>query len=89
MQVLFDRSFSKALGKIKDKKILEGIENAILECEAAGSLESVKGIKKLTGFKSFYRIKTGDYRIGIEFEKPKTLRFITVLHRKEIYKKFP
>ena len=89
MQVLFDRSFSRALGKIKNPKILEDIENAILECEKASSITKIKSLKKLTGFKSYYRIKIGDYRIGIEFEKPNILRFITVLHRKDIYKKFP
>lgn len=89
MVVLFDRSFSKSLGKIRDKKILQAIENAILECEEARNLKSIKSLKKLTGFQVYYRIKIGDYRIGIEYEKPTTLHFITVLHRKEIYKKFP
>jgi len=43
----------------------------------------------MQGFKTFYRIRIGDYRIGIELENPTTLRFIIVLHRKNIYKKFP
>jgi mRNA interferase RelE/StbE len=89
MQVLFDRSFSRALGKIKNPKVLEDIENVILECEEASSITKIKSLKKLRGFKTYYRIKIRDYRIGIELEKPKTLHFITVLHRKEIYKKFP
>ena len=89
MQVLFYRSFSKSLGKITDKKILQAIENIILECEKASALKSITSLKKLTGFKTYYRIKIGDYRIGIEYEKPDTFHFITILHRKEIYKKFP
>jgi len=89
MEVLFDRSFSKSLDKIRDKKILEAIENSILECEKAGSLKNLKSLKKLSGNKSYYRLKIGDYRIGIDYKKPKTLHFIIVLHRQEIYKKFP
>jgi mRNA interferase RelE/StbE len=89
MQVSFDRSFSKALGKIKDKTVLNRIEKAILNCEHASTLKEIKNLKKLTGFKAYYRIKIGEYRIGIEYEKPKQLHFITVLHRKNIYNRFP
>lgn len=45
--------------------------------------------KKLTGYKTFYRIRIGDYRIGIELEKTDTLRFIVIAHRKDIYTIFP
>lgn len=89
MQVIFDRSFSKALGKIKDNKILERIEATILNCEEASNLNYIKNLKKLSGFRTFYRIKVGEYRLGFELEKPATIRFITVLHRKDIYNRFP
>ena len=43
--MIFDRSFSKALGKIKDKKILERIEVTIINCEKADNLNSIKNLK--------------------------------------------
>jgi hypothetical protein len=43
----------------------------------------------MQGFKTFYRIRIGDYRMGVELEDTSTLRFIVVLHHKDIYKKFP
>ncbi len=46
-------------------------------------------MKKMEGHKKFYRIRIGDYRIGIELEEDTTLRFIIIADRKEIYKKFP
>ncbi|MGH2412635.1 MAG: type II toxin-antitoxin system RelE family toxin, partial [Microcystaceae cyanobacterium] len=35
-----------------------------------------------------YRIRLGDYRIGL-FIEGKTVTFARVLHRKEIYRYFP
>jgi mRNA interferase RelE/StbE len=45
-------------------------------------------LKKLQGFKSVYRIRIGDYRIGI-FIDGNTVQFVRVLNRKDIYKYFP
>jgi mRNA-degrading endonuclease RelE of RelBE toxin-antitoxin system len=42
----------------------------------------------LVGFTTAYRIRIGDYRIGIFF-KEDTVIFARILHRKDIYKLFP
>ncbi|MGB5593914.1 MAG: type II toxin-antitoxin system RelE/ParE family toxin, partial [Crocosphaera sp.] len=42
----------------------------------------------LKGYQSFYRIKIGDYRIGIEADNNELI-FVRFLHRKEIYRFFP
>ena len=89
MKIIFDQSFSKSLNKLNDKEIKGKIEQVIIEVESADTLIHITNLKKMQGFKVFYRIRVGDYRIGIELENPSTLRFIIVLHRKDIYKKFP
>jgi mRNA interferase RelE/StbE len=89
MIVEFDKSFSKSLDKIKDPATLQRTEKAILKLEKAYSLKDVKNLKKLSGFKNYYRIRVGDYRIGLEQIDNKTLRLIIIAHRKDIYKKFP
>ncbi len=89
MNVEFDKSFLKSLGKAKDKNILRKIEDAIINCESVNSLDEIKNLKKLSGFKNYYRIKIGVYRIGFELIDKNTLRFIIFTHRKDIYKKFP
>ncbi len=89
MNVDFDTSFNRAIKKIKDKSVLSDIKDAIIDCEEASLKSKIKGLKKLVGYKTFYRIKIPkDYRIGVEIEG-NTITFITVLHRKDIYKKFP
>jgi mRNA interferase RelE/StbE len=44
--------------------------------------------KKLTGYKTAYRIRMGQYRIGFYYEN-KAIELVRVLHRKEIYRYFP
>ena len=88
MKVAFDRNFHKKLSRITDKAVLSKVKQAILQVEGADDILQIRNIKKLVGFKNYYRIKLGDYRIGLEYIND-TLTFITIAHRKDIYKKFP
>lgn len=88
MKVVFDRSFLKSLDKLNNKAIKKQLEKLILTAEAAENIFDIKNIRKMEGFKTFYRMRIGDYRVGIELEND-TLRFIVIAHRKDIYKLFP
>jgi mRNA interferase RelE/StbE len=89
MKVRFDKSFVKALERIQDPNVLKRIESVLLKAEKASALSELNNLKKLKGYTSYYRIKIGDYRLGLETLSADEIRFITVLHRKEIYRKFP
>ncbi len=89
MKIEFDKSFLKSLDKIKDRKILQKIEQIILVCESANNLGDIKNLRKLSGFPNYYRIKFGSYRLGFELIEKEKIRFIIFSHRKDIYKKFP
>jgi len=89
MIVEFDRSFPKSLEKVNDSKILKRIIKIIIEIEKAPSLKEINNCKKLTGYKNYFRIRIGDYRLGIELINQQTIRFILLAHRKDIYKYFP
>ena len=43
----------------------------------------------MEGFTDFYRIRIGDYRVGIELENDNSVTFLKLKHRKDIYKYFP
>jgi mRNA interferase RelE/StbE len=88
MKILFDESFYRDLKQNLPKKICGKILIIIDEMEKAKELKEISNIKKLSGFKSYYRISIGDYRIGIESKKNE-VNFIRILHRKEIYRFFP
>lgn len=58
MIVRFDKSFIKALDKIKDKTVLKRIQSVIQKAEEADSLEQISNTKKLIGFAVYFRIKS-------------------------------
>ena len=88
MIVRIDKSFEKDSDKIKDKNLLYSIADCIELLVKADNIKSIKNIKKLKGSNYFYRIRIGDYRIGLEI-KNETIELIRFLHRKDIYKFFP
>ncbi|MEB3309380.1 MAG: type II toxin-antitoxin system RelE/ParE family toxin [Snowella sp.] len=88
MKVKFESKFVKDLKKLRDPKLLSNIKAIINECKLTTEISGISNLKKLKGFQSFYRIKIGDYRIGIEIIDNELI-FVRILHRKEIYRFFP
>jgi mRNA interferase RelE/StbE len=88
MTTLFTTRFSKDLDKILTASVLAGISDEIEHVEKASSPSEIKNLKKLKGFANAYRIRSGDYRIGLLIED-NVVKFARVAHRKEIYKIFP
>lgn len=88
MQVEFLSKFSKDLDHINQKSVKSGILRLITLVESAQNFQEIPNLKKLAGFKSAYRVRVGDYRIGFFYEHNKIV-FARVAHRKDIYKIFP
>jgi mRNA interferase RelE/StbE len=88
VKVDFKSSFSRDLKKIKDKDLLQQVKKAIEEVEQAMNLQTVNNLKQLKGGGTYFRIRIGDYRIGLVKEDD-VVAFVRFLHRKEIYRFFP
>lgn len=88
MDVLYEASFQRDLRKIKNKKLLKKVREAIEGIKQADDLSQVQRLKKLTGYDFLYRIRVGDYRIGIDMVE-NTVIFVRFLHRRDIYRYFP
>ena len=88
MNVKFEARFSKDLRRIKDGSLLKRIKELITSCKEAESLTEIRQVKKLKGYDTFYRVRIGDYRIGVELVQDE-LVFVRCLHRKEVYRYFP
>jgi mRNA interferase RelE/StbE len=82
------KKFSKDLDKIANPKQLKIILDLIRLVENAENIQQIPSIKKLTGFTDAYRIRVGDFRIGV-FLGDDTIEFARIAHRKDIYKLFP
>jgi mRNA interferase RelE/StbE len=56
--------------------------------ENASTLTDISGLKKLRGGTNYYRIRIGEYRVGLAVDEDR-VEFVRVLHRREIYRYFP
>ena len=88
MNVEFKSSFVKDLKKIKEKQLQSQIRDLIEKIEASGNMIELENVKKLSGSDVYYRIRLGDYRVGLKIEND-TVCFVLFLHRKDIYRYFP
>jgi len=88
MTVEFSKSFSKDLDKISSSTVKNQIKQVIVALEKAEKLQDIPGTKKLKGHRNAYRIRMGDYRLGL-FLEIYTVLLASFLHRKDIYKIFP
>lgn len=89
MIVHFDKAFLKSVQKINNQKLKNQVLQVIEELENAQTLSEVGSVKKLVGFKKYYRLRLGQYRLGLEKNDEATVTLITLAHRKDIYKVFP
>lgn len=88
MNVKFESRFEKDLKLVKDRSLLEKLKQVILTCKQAEFLGEITNLKKMQGYDGFYRIRLGDYRVGIEVLGNEII-FVRFLHRKDIYKFSP
>lgn len=88
MEVESLTSFNRDLGKIRNAKTKQSITQIIREVEQADSPSDINNLKKPKGQKFAYRLRIGDYRLGIFIEK-RVVQFARLVHRKEIYRIFP
>jgi mRNA interferase RelE/StbE len=85
----FKESFAKDLKKrSREKNLLARVKEIIKAMEAAQSLDELNNVKKLKAEGGYYRIRLGDYRIGLKIEG-ETVVFVRFLHRSEVYRYFP
>jgi mRNA interferase RelE/StbE len=82
-------SFIKDLKKLKKIPDYSQIRltafESIPECH---NITEINNLKKIKGTKNAYRIRVGDYRLGV-FIQNETITFSRVLHRREVYRYFP
>lgn len=88
MKVRFRTSFKKDLKRIQDRALLAQVSNVIEGVKSADSVGNINNLLKLKGYREFYRIRIGNYRIGLRVAEGEVI-FVRLLHRKEIYRFFP
>ena len=89
LEIRYAETFLKDLKLLKStpyyKKIKTVCFNNLPSCS---TMAEIKNLKKLEGHPNYYRIRIGDYRVGIHI-KGNSIFLLRVLNRKEIYRFFP
>jgi mRNA interferase RelE/StbE len=88
MKATFRKSFARDLRKVKSQPVRERVLAAIANVEAATNLRAIRNLKKLSGTGDYYRIRVGDYRIGLAIEGD-IVDFVRCLPRQDLYRFFP
>lgn len=87
MKIEIRKSFTKDADKLP-APFQRQLATIIDTIEKTAQPNQLPDCKKLTGYKTAYRIRMSQYRIGFYYEN-KTAELVRILHRKEIYRYFP
>jgi mRNA interferase RelE/StbE len=86
-------SYAKALVKdleavSRNPAVKKRLSKLIETFKAIDTLDELKHIKKIEGYDCYYRLRIGDYRLGLKVSGD-TVELIRFLHRRDIYRRFP
>jgi len=88
MEVEIKKKFLKELSKLPNE-YADTIEEFVFDIlPTYDNLSKIGKVEKMTGYKNYFKIRFGDYRVGIKKEND-IIIIETVKHRREIYKYFP
>lgn len=90
MKIVFTAEFVKEYKafKYRDKTLAIKIEKIIDSVRNSSHTLEIPNIKKLKGYKEYFRIRTGKYRLGVKIIED-TVFFAVFDIRDKIYKRFP
>ena len=89
MEVRYRQAFLRDLKKLKNQPIYDQVFTlAFTTLPATTSLREISNVKMMRGTSQRYRIRIGNYRVGIE-SQGNMIQMSRVLHRREFYRYFP
>ena len=88
MNVVYTKTITKDVIKIKDKTLILKITTVIETLKKAERIDAINGIKKIKGEQTAFRLRIGNYRLGF-YHNNKTIILARFLKRNDIYKVFP
>jgi mRNA interferase RelE/StbE len=88
MRVEPTSEFLKLLRALRNDDLRRRLSDVVDRVEGAPTICDIPNLKKLKGHKTAYRIRVGDFRVGL-FIEGDTAIFADFDHRKDIYNRFP
>ncbi|MCL4142238.1 UNVERIFIED_CONTAM: hypothetical protein GTU68_044399 [Idotea baltica] len=88
MEIIYLRQALKDVNKIKNDKLKLKLADIVADLKSADNLSEIRNVKAISGHPDAYRIRVGDYRLGI-FYSEEIITIARFLKRNDIYKLFP
>jgi mRNA interferase RelE/StbE len=84
----YRKRFLKELARIPSNIRINIEQYVFIEIPSLDSITKSKKIERMKGYRNCYKIRFGDYRIGMKIEDD-IIIFERALHCREIYRYFP
>ena len=88
MNVEHSPGLSRDLRQTRSVQLRRRIARKIEELEAVSNITEVTNVVRMMGWEHHYRIRIGDYRLGVSVEGD-VVTLLRFAHRSEIYRYFP
>lgn len=88
MEVRYSKKFLKQLASVPSETRVKIEEFVFNELTSVPSISSLGKVEKMQGYHGFYKVRFGNYRVGLAIENEVVI-VKTVMHRRDIYKFFP
>ena len=89
MKLLYAKALVKDIEAVaRNPGVKKRLLKLIEDLKKTNSLEELHNIKKIEGYANYYRLRAGDYRLGLKLSG-NTVELIRFLHRRDIYRRFP
>ena len=88
MEIRYGAGFNRDLARIRNPDLSRRIGHIVEDLKAASTITEVRGVRRITGADDHYRIRIGDYRLGVSVEGD-AVTLLRFAHRREIYRVFP
>ena len=88
MEIRYGAGFNRDLARIRNPDLSRRIGRVIEDLKAASTITEARGIRRMTGAEHHYRIRMGDYRLGVSVQED-GVTLLRFAHRREIYRVFP
>ena len=87
---LYKPSFLRELSRLPEEVRQRAEEIAFETMPALENPLSLPGLERLQGYRRYYEVRIGDYRLGLEVDsQAHQVEFRRALHRRDIYRYFP
>jgi mRNA interferase RelE/StbE len=89
LKVLYAKALLKDLDAVSSNPgVKKRLSQLIETLKIIKTLNELQHVKKIEGFDCYYRLRIGDYRLGLKVLGD-TVELIRFLHRRDIYRRFP